>query len=99
MSYAEMKQIALQNIITLEKAGKITRQNGYQDLLNRIATDIRTKHRRRIQRQNELESTRHTIAQLEEKAEFLKEQLAQYELVIDQNKKTMQANKGYILCR
>ena len=94
MSYARMKQIALQNIINLEKMGKITRQNGYQDLLNSIATDIRTKHRRRIQRQNELESTRHTIALLEEKSEFLKEQLAQYELVIDQNKKTMQTNKG-----
>jgi Ras GTPase-activating-like protein IQGAP2/3 len=93
MSYAEMKQTALQNIINLEKMGKITRQNGYQDLLNSIATDIRTKHRRRIQRQNELESTRHTLAQLEEKAEFLKEQLAQYEAVIDQNKKTMQTNK------
>jgi len=96
MTYAEMKHTALQNIINLEKMGKITRQNGYQDLLNSIATDIRTKHRRRIQRQNELESTRHTLAQLEEKAEFLKEQLAQYELVIDQNKKTMQTNKGYI---
>jgi Ras GTPase-activating-like protein IQGAP2/3 len=95
MSYKEMKHTALQNIINLERTGKITRQNGYQDLLNSIATDIRTKHRRRITRQNELESTRHTLAQLEEKAEFLKEQLAQYELVIDQNKKTMQTNKGY----
>jgi hypothetical protein len=90
-----MKHTALQNIISLEKMGKITRKNGYQDLLNNIATDIRTKHRRRITRQNDLESTRHTLAQLEEKAEFLKEQLAQYEIVIDQNKKTMQTNKGY----
>ena len=94
MSYAAMKHTALQNIINLEKMGKITRKNAYQDLLNNIATDIRTKHRRRIARQNELESTRHTLAQLEEKAEFLKEQLAQYEIVIDQNKKTMQTNKG-----
>jgi Ras GTPase-activating-like protein IQGAP2/3 len=94
MSYAAMKHTALQNIINLEKMGKITRKNEYQDLLNSIATDIRTKHRRRITRQNELESTRHTLAQLEEKAEFLKEQLAQYEIVIDQNKKTMQTNKG-----
>ena len=90
-----MKQDAIQNVRQLEKLGKISRKNGYQDLLNSIATDIRTKHRRRIQRQNELESTRHTLAQLEEKAEFLKEQLAQYEAVIDQNKKTMQTNKGY----
>jgi hypothetical protein len=97
MTYKEMKHTALQNIINLERTGKITRQNGYQDLLNSIATDIRTKHRRRITRQNELESTHHTLAQLEEKAEFLKEQLAQYELVIDQNKKTMQTNKGYSL--
>lgn len=89
-----MKQEAIQNIRQLEKLGKISRKNGYQDLLNSIATDIRTKHRRRVQRQNELESTRHTLAQLEEKAEFLKEQLAQYEAVIDQNKKTMQTNKG-----
>ena len=90
-----MKHTALQNIINLEKMGRITRKTGYQDLLNSIATDIRTKHRRRITRQNDLESTRNTLAQLEEKAEFLKEQLAQYEIVIDQNKKTMQTNKGY----
>jgi Ras GTPase-activating-like protein IQGAP2/3 len=95
MSYVDMKHTALQNVIHLERTGKISRKNGYQDLLNNIASDIRTKHRRRVQRQNELESTRHTLAQLEEKAEFLKEQLAQYEAVIDQNKKTMQTNKGY----
>ena len=94
MSYAEMKHMALQNIVNLDKMGKITRQNGYQDLLNSIATDIRTKHRRRIQRQNELESTRHILAQMEEKAEYLREQLANYEAVIEQNKKTMQTNKG-----
>ena len=94
-TYKTIKEIALKNLVYLEKAGKISRQNGFQDLLNSIATDIRNKHRRRIQRQNELESTRHTLAQLEEKAEFLKEQLAQYEAVIDQNKKTMQTNKGY----
>jgi Ras GTPase-activating-like protein IQGAP2/3 len=95
MSYAAMKHTALQNILSLERMGKITRKTGYQDLLNNIATDIRTKHRRRITRQNDLESTRHTLAQLEDKAEFLKEQLAQYEIVIDQNKKTMQTTKGY----
>ena len=92
-----MKHTALQNVIYLERTGKISRKNGYQDLLNNIASDIRTKHRRRLQRQNELESTRHTLAQLDEKAEFLKEQLAQYEAVIDQNKKTLQTNKGYAI--
>ena len=41
LSYAELKRIALENILQLENAGRITRHNQYQDLLNAIAVDIR----------------------------------------------------------
>lgn len=94
MSYAELKRTALENILELEQAGKITRQNQYQDLLNAIALDIRTKHRRRIQRQRELEGVRMTLARLNEQAVYLEQQLKTYNDYIEQAMVTLQNKKG-----
>ena len=71
MSYMELKRTALENIMRLEKLGRISRHNYYQDILNAIALDIRTKSRRRIQRQRELEGVRLTLGNLHEKAKYL----------------------------
>jgi Ras GTPase-activating-like protein IQGAP2/3 len=62
LSYAEVKSVALENILVLEQRGRLSRHNQYQDLLNAIALDIRTKHRRRIDRARELEGVRATLA-------------------------------------
>src|SRR5947207_6330520 len=78
MSYSELKRTALEHIVQLERLGRISRQNYYQDILNAIAIDIRTKHRRRIQRQRELEGVRLTLANLNEKAVWLEQQLKSY---------------------
>lgn len=94
MSYAEVKSAALENILTLERAGRLSRHNQYQDLLNAIALDIRTKHRRRIQRTRELEGVRATLSQLESKASFLDEQLQSYNDYIEQAMITLQNKKG-----
>ena len=94
MSYSELKRTALENIIRLEKAGKITRKNKYQDLLNAIAVDIRTKHRRRVQRQKELENVKGTLAHLNEKATYLEGQLQSYNDYIEQAMQTLQTKKG-----
>lgn len=94
LSYVDLKRIALENILQLEDVGKLTRRNHYQDLLNAIAVDIRTKHRRRIQRQRELEGVRTTLARLNEQAVYLEQQLKTYNDYIEQAMVTLQSKKG-----
>ncbi|KAK1148985.1 iqgap- protein [Aspergillus melleus] len=94
MSYSELKRTALENILHLEQSSRIRRDNYYQDLLNAIAIDIRTKHRRRIQRQRELESTRLTMTRLNDQAAWLDQQLKTYNDYIEQAMVTLQNKKG-----
>lgn len=94
MSYAEIKRTALENILQLEKLNHLTRHNQYQDLLNAIAVDIRTKRRRRIQRQRELEGVRLTLARLNDQAIYLEQQLKTYNDYIEQAMVTLQNKKG-----
>ncbi len=94
MSYKELKRTALENIMRLEQMGRISRHNFYQDILNAIALDIRTKSRRRVQRQRELEGVRMTLANLSEKAEWLESQRKSYDNYIEQAMMTLQ-KKGY----
>ncbi|KAI1209766.1 uncharacterized protein F4807DRAFT_426228 [Annulohypoxylon truncatum] len=94
MSYYDMKRNALENIMHLEQMGRITKKNYYQDILNAIALDIRTKSRRRIQRQRELEGVRLTLGNLHEKAKYLEQQRKSYDDYIEQAMSTLQKNKG-----
>ncbi|KAG9376096.1 ras gtpase activating [Pyrenophora tritici-repentis] len=84
LDYPTLKQYCLENMVQLQRAGRITHTNNYQDLLNAIALDIRTKHRRRIQRARELEG----------KAHFLESQLKSYNDYIEQAMVTLQSKKG-----
>ena len=99
MSYYDMKRNALENVMRLEQLGRISKQNYYQDVLNAIALDIRTKSRRRIQRQRELEGVRLTLANLHEKAKYLEQQRKSYDDYIEQAMLTLQKNKGYVKCK
>ncbi|KAI1375456.1 hypothetical protein F4677DRAFT_422890 [Hypoxylon crocopeplum] len=94
MSYYDMKRNALENIMRLEQMGRVTKHNFYQDILNAIALDIRTKSRRRIQRQRELEGVRLTLGNLHEKAKYLEQQRKSYDDYIEQAMATLQKNKG-----
>ena len=94
MPYSELKRTALENILRLERFGRLSRHNHYQDLLNAIAVDIRTKHRRRIQRQRELEGVRLTLARLNDQAVYLEQQLKTYNDYIEQAMVTLQNKKG-----
>ena len=94
LAYPELKSIALENILRLESFGRLTRSNQYQDLLNAIAVDIRTKSRRRIQRQREIEGVRTTLARLHEQAAYLDQQLKTYNDYIEQAMVTLQSKKG-----
>ena len=97
MSYAELKRTALENIMRLEtQFGRISRQNHYQDLLNAIALDIRTKSRRRIQRQREIEGVKLTLGNLHEKAVWLEQQRKSYDNYIEQAMMTLQNKKGCV---
>lgn len=97
MSYYDLKRTALENILRLEQMGRISKHNQYQDVLNAIAVDIRTKSRRRVQRQRELEGVRMTLSNLHEKAKYLDQQRKSYDDYIEQAMKTLQAKKGYVL--
>ncbi|KAF3925345.1 hypothetical protein ABW20_dc0109411 [Dactylellina cionopaga] len=94
MTYSELKKTALENVLKLEKTGKIARKNQFQDLLNAIAMDIRTKHRRRVQRQRELDGVKQTLSHLGEKAHFLDDKLHSYNDYIEQAMLTLQTKKG-----
>lgn len=97
MTYAELKSQALENILTLENPStppqyRVSRQHNYQEVLNALAADIRSKHRRRLERQRESDATRQTLAGLDKKATYLEEQLTSYNDYIEQCLKTL-ANK------
>ncbi|KAK4177418.1 hypothetical protein QBC36DRAFT_289526 [Triangularia setosa] len=94
MSYYELKRMALENVMRLEQIGRISRHNYYQDILNAIALDIRTKSRRRVQRQRELEGVRMTLSNLHEKAKYLEQQRKSYDDYIEQAMATLQNKKG-----
>jgi len=99
-----LKKIALENVLKLEQTGKISRHNQFQDILNAIATDIRTKHRRREQRHRELDGVQQTLSHLDEKAQFLDEKLKSYNDYIEQAMSTLQSTKkkgkrGFIFSR
>ncbi|KAI1152631.1 hypothetical protein F4825DRAFT_418212 [Nemania diffusa] len=94
MSYYDMKRNALENIMHLEHMGRITKHNHYQDVLNAIALDIRTKSRRRVQRQRELEGVRLTLSNLHQKAKYLEQQRKSYDDYIEQAMATLQKNQG-----
>lgn len=94
MSYYDLKRTALENVLRLEQMGRISKQNQYQDILNAIALDIRTKSRRRVQRQRELEGVRLTLSNLHEKAQYLEQQRKSYDDYIEQAMATLQNKKG-----
>ncbi|KAF2090024.1 ras GTPase activating protein-like protein [Saccharata proteae CBS 121410] len=94
LNYTDLKRTALENILTLEQAHRISRHNHYQDLLNEIALDIRSKHRRRVQRTQEIESVKATLTALDTKAAYLDQQLKSYNDYIEQAMVTLQSKKG-----
>ena len=94
LSYPDLKRIALENVLQLQSIGRLSQYNHYQDLLNEIAVDIRTKHRRRLQRQRELENVKTTLARLNEQAAYLEQQLKTYNDYIEQAMVTLQNKKG-----
>jgi Ras GTPase-activating-like protein IQGAP2/3 len=91
-----VKEHALYYLLELEKLGKVTRADGYQGVLNAIANDLRSKHRKRIQRRHEMEAMNNAMKHLKERQAHYKEQIASYNNYIDSAMNTMQRGKGCV---
>jgi septal ring factor EnvC (AmiA/AmiB activator) len=57
----------------------VTKVNCYQDVLTSIGRDIRNKHRRRLQRRNEMKTLHKTLQNLNEKLTYLDAQKQSYQ--------------------
>ncbi|BGP20177.1 iqgap-related protein [Rhodosporidiobolus nylandii] len=90
MAFAELKAAALGDILQLRKLGLVSRDDKYQAILNAIAHDIRSKHNRRVQRQNELQTMHTTLTTLKDKKRFLNDQIKSYHVYIDQSMSNIQ---------
>ncbi|KAG8821050.1 hypothetical protein FRC18_011521 [Serendipita sp. 400] len=93
-AFRDVKAHAIFYLLELEKLGKITRQDGYQEALNAIASDVRSKHRKRLQRQQEKETMREALRHLRERKKAYEEQIKSYHDYVDMAMTTMQKSKG-----
>lgn len=95
MTFREVKAHAIYFLLELEKQGKISRMDGYQGILNAIAGDVRSKNRRRVQRQHEKESMEEALKYLDERKRYFEEQINSYNNYVETSMHTMQRGKGY----
>ena len=81
-SLSELKYLVRENLEFLETQGVVKECNGYQQLLNAIARDIRNQHRYRRERRSEKDRLNEAICQLDSKHSFLEEQFEFYQLYV-----------------
>lgn len=96
MKFAAVKALAISNLLELEKQGKIARDDGFQGILNAIAGDVRSKHRKRLQRQQEMESMNDALRHLSERKKYFEEQINSYHSYVETAMNTMQRGKGWV---
>lgn len=95
LSFREVKAHSIFFLLELEKQGKVTRNDGYQDILNAIANDVRSKHRVRLQRQQEIENMAEALRHLKERKKYFEEQINSYNSYVEVAMATMQRGKSY----
>lgn len=83
ISYHDLKKMALEKILQLESMGHLRRSNSYQDLLNSMAVDIKTKDLQRVARRKQVDIAMKTVDKLTSKEKLLEKQLADYNKHID----------------
>ncbi|KAH7101116.1 hypothetical protein BKA62DRAFT_619136 [Auriculariales sp. MPI-PUGE-AT-0066] len=94
LSFHEVKIRAISYLLELEKLGKVTRNDSYQAILNAIASDVRSKHRKRIQRDMEIEGLGESRKYLEERKKQFQEQIKSYNSYVNNTMSTMHGGKG-----
>ncbi|BGP43492.1 iqgap-related protein [Rhodotorula kratochvilovae] len=85
MSFQQLKMATLGDILELRETGLVSKNDKYQAILNAIARDIRSKHHRRVQRQQELQTMHATLAALRDNKRYLSDQINSYHVYIDQS--------------
>jgi hypothetical protein len=95
LTFKEVKAHAIFFLLELEKLGKITRIDGFQGILNAIASDVRSKHRKRLQRQQEMSSMNDALKHLQDRKKYFEEQIDSYHNYVEAAMATMQRGKGY----
>ena len=63
-------------------------------MLNAIANDVRSKHRKRVQRKQEMDNMREALNHLKQRKRAFEEQISSYHSYIDSAMNTMQRGKG-----
>lgn len=96
MTFKEVKAHAIFFLLELEKLGKITRTDGFQGILNAIASDVRSKHRKRLQRQQEMANMNDALKHLKDRKKHFEEQIDSYHNYVEASMATMQRGKGYV---
>ncbi|KAK7470669.1 iqgap-related protein [Stygiomarasmius scandens] len=94
LPFSQVKAQAIASVLKLEKMGKITRDDNFQGLLNAIAMDVRSKHRKRLQRQQEMQSMNDALRHLAERKKHFEEQIDSYHSYVETAMNTMQRGKG-----
>ncbi|KAL0579549.1 iqgap-related protein [Marasmius crinis-equi] len=94
LTFRQVKASALSHLLELEGQGKISRDDGFQGILNAIANDVRSKHRKRLQRQQEMQSMNDALQNLAERKKAFEEQINSYHNYVKQSMETMQKGKG-----
>jgi len=94
MNFRQVKAHAIQYLLELEKRGLISRLDSYQGILNAIAGDVRSKKRRRVERQQEKESLEEALQSLAQRKRFFEEQIESYNNYVEAALETMQRGKG-----
>lgn len=97
MAFREVKAQAIFYLLELEKRGKISRMDGYQGILNAIAGDVRSKNRRRVQRQNEKKSMEEALEHLGARKKQYEDQISSYHSYVEAAMQTMQRGKGCVV--
>lgn len=94
LTFQELKARTLENILALEKRGKLDRQDNYQGVLDSLANDILQRNRKRIQRRIDTTVLVNTLMNLKDKQKYLEDQEAQYHSYISDSMAAMQIKGG-----
>ncbi|EEB96726.1 hypothetical protein MPER_04091, partial [Moniliophthora perniciosa FA553] len=94
LTFRQVKASAISHLLELEKQGKISREDGFQGILNAIAIDVRSKHRKRLQRQQEMQSMNEALKHLADRKKQFEEQINSYHDYVKQSMETMQRGEG-----
>ncbi len=90
LPFREVKARAIQFCMRLESQNLLLRSNDWQDLLNDIAADIRSKNKNRERRKKDYAAMSEALAYTSEKKAALEEQISSYNKYINSAMDTMQ---------